>query len=967
MDTNTYSLDLPPLLQTEFLRNFEHYLTHISPADHALLDHPAIRQSLPKVWACSPFVTKYCLKYPDQLLDLIRNGDLLQPPDHFLSRLQSQLTEDLEETAILKTLRLFRHREMLRIAWRDLATWATLTETFQSLSNLADAMVEATLGLVYRRLIQQFGTPCNARGQPQHLVVLALGKLGGQELNFSSDIDLIFAYPEEGETQGPGLKRSRTTQEFFLRLGQHLINYLNQLTPEGLVFRVDMRLRPFGDSGPLVTHFAALESYYESHGRDWERYALVKARVIAGDLVAGQLLLNNLRPFVYRRYLDFNAFEALRNMKALIDQETNRKGLNNNLKLGIGGIREIEFTCQVFQLIRGGRQPALQQRHLLDTLQQLDHYQLLSAEAAEQLRQAYYFLRQAENHLQAIEDRQTQTLPDDPINQMRLAYSLGLTEWNAFIAQLLYHQQVVHNQFQQIISPTAPTSEHSQEQLTVWQTLWLHDLQKDEIAETLLKNVNFQFPLEILAHLRQLINSHRINKLSKRGRERLDILIPLLLAALVEYQDQQKDQASHRILNLIEVIAQRGVYLSLLIEHPQIIKQLIEFCAKSAWIAEQITRYPLLLDELLDPRRLYDPLKPEELEAALQAQLAHLPVDDLEVHMDSLNQFKRAHVLRIAAAEISGNLSVEVTSDYLSAVADCLVNRALSLAWDHLVQKHGHPYCLDQGELRPAGFCIVGYGKAGGIELSYGSDLDIIFLHDSQGEQQLTDGNKPLENNVFFMRLAQRIIHILTTNTPAGVLYELDFRLRPGGASGLLVSSLMTFSTYQRESAWTWEHQALVRARTIAGNLRCRDEFEQIRRDILRLPRQPTAVKEHVLEMRSKMRENLDKSTSDLFDVKQGMGGITDIEFMIQYLVLCWAHAYPKLLETTGMLPLLKLFVQHKLLDADSCQQLGDCYRLYRAETHRLALQNQPAYVHNGVFVQQRELVKRHWRSLMEG
>ncbi|OQW92114.1 MAG: bifunctional glutamine synthetase adenylyltransferase/deadenyltransferase, partial [Beggiatoa sp. IS2] len=734
----------------------------------------------------------------------------------------------------------------------------------------------------------------------------------------------------------------------------------------GLVFRVDMRLRPFGDSGPLVMSFAAMEEYYQSHARDWERYALIKARIAAGDPPAGEILLKMLQPFIYRRYLDYNAFESLRTMKALIDHETRLKGWESNIKLGSGGIREIEFICQCFQLIRGGRQPALQQRQLLATLKQLEKYHLLPAEVVEQLREAYQFLRLTENHLQAIEDRQTQSLPQDILHQTRLAYSMGFYDWRSFMTALRPHQEFVHTQFKQVIAP-AVTEETSEVQMTLsnhCQTLWIQILQEDSQAEVSLSTVGFTDTQGILEHLRQLVRTYAVQKLSKRGRERLDMLMPLLLATVLKYP--VPDITLHRTLSLVEAVALRSVYLALLIERPQVLEQLVRLCASSAWIAEQITRYPLLLDELLDPRHLYDPLKPDELDNALQAQLAHLPSDDLEMQMDSMRQFKRAYVLQVAATEISGNLTVEVTSDYLAAIADTLVRCALTIAWDYLTQKHGRPLCNEGNTLRSAGFCVIAYGKAGGIELSYDSDLDIVFLHDSCGTDQYTNGTKPLDNNVFFSRLAQRIIHILNTNTPAGILYEVDPRLRPGGDSGLIVSSLDAFKTYQLESAWTWEHQALVRARALAGNTECIAKFAQIRREVLSIHRNPEELRQEVREMRTKMREHLDKSNLNIFDLKQGLGGIADIEFIVQYEVLRWATQYPHLLEKTAVLPIMRLFAQQQLLEMPTCEQLSTAYRTYRAEAHRLALQNQPALVSKDKFVKLREHVIDWWQKMME-
>jgi len=938
---------LPPLLQSEVSLLWQDYESNNT--------NPVFIDSLPKVWACSRFVAQHCLQSPKLLKDLIDSGDLFNAPDNYRHSLNQQLVNVQDKTALMRILRLYRHREMVRIAWRDLAGWASLEESLKSLSDLADTIIDIALTWLYQRLILQLGTPSYPDGKPQSLVVLALGKLGGQELNFSSDIDLIFAYPSEGETKG--IKRSRSHQEFFIRLGQQLIQVLTQMTPEGFVYRVDMRLRPFGDAAPLVMSFSGMEDYYQAHARDWERYAMVKARVVAGEIVAGESLLESLRPFVYRRYLDFNAFEALRNMKAMIDNETSRKGLNNNIKLGKGGIREIEFTCQVFQLIRGGQQPALQQRHVLTTLAQLEKYQIISREAINCLRAAYNFLRLTENHLQAIDDKQTQKLPDDALNQSRLAYSMGFSDWNHFLAKLLQHQQAVHIEYEQVIAPKA--TEYSSPPSN-WQTLWMGGLQD---AENLLK-ADFQDSSEVARNLRQLLESRTIQKLSQNGREKLDSLIPLAISIAIK--QRFPDDALLRTLKLTESIAQRSVYLSLLVERPEVLKQWVYLCGESAWIAEQITRYPLLLDELLDPRSLYDPLKPAELENALQAAQAHLPTDDLDMQMNSLRQFKRANVLHIAAAELSGKLTTIIASDYLAALADSLMRRALSIALDHLVQKHGQPRYLLNGEQRTAELCIVAYGKAGGIELSYGSDLDLVFLHDSSGGKAYTDGQKSIDNHVFFMRLAQRIIHILTINTPAGILYEVDSRLRPGGESGQLVSSFEAFKSYQDKNAWTWEYQALVRARAVAGTQDSIAQFDKIRSDSLSRRRDVKQLKQEVCDMRTKMRENLDKTKGDIFDLKQGRGGIADIEFIIQYGVLRWAVDYPQFLKTTGMLPLLRLFAKEKLLDELACTQLGEAFKAYRAETHRLALQNQPALVDNQLFIEQREQVKEWWTRIIE-
>ncbi len=944
-------LSIPESLQNAFQQVWTDFEQKTQLVD-TIKQNPTIYDSIIKVWSCSPFIAKSCILTTNLLTELLQDEYLLKPYEKYQLTLDAQV----DENKIMQQLRFYRRREMVKIAWRDIAGWATLDESLRALSDLADTLIDAATCYQYTKWEKQWGTPLNQAGEAQNMTVLGMGKLGGQELNFSSDIDLIFAYPESGETNHP--RKPRTNQEFFLRVGQQIIHLLNTITADGFVFRVDMRLRPFGDSGALVMHFSAMEDYYQSHARDWERYAFIKARAVAGDIQRGEELLKILKPFVYRRYLDYSSISEFRRMKEMIDQESQRKGLENNIKLGRGGIREIEFTCQLFQLMRGGRQPALQQRNLLQTIVALQKYALLNEQDAADLTQAYRFLRLTENRLQAIDDQQTQNLPTDALNQQRLAYMMGFTEWHDFLHQLEQHLKLVSQQFKQTFTPEI---EQKPVKSNVWGSVWQHQLDEDAIEYFV--NAGFEQPEQILKKLQEFANSYTLQKLSSRGRQRLDTVIPLLLEAVS--QNETKDLALLRSLEFINAIAQRSVYLALLIERPQVLRQLVKLCASSQWIATQLTRYPLLLDELLDPRRLYDPLKPNELDSTLQAQIAHLPLDDLEMQMDSLRQFKRAHVLHVAAAELSGNISVELASDYLGAIADTIVNKALSIAWDFLTHKHGKPqYKLDT-EQHNAGFCIIGYGKAGGIELSYRSDLDVVFLHNSRGTQQLTDGEKCIDNNVFFMRLAQRIIHIITTNTAAGLLYDVDSRLRPGGNSGLMVSSFDGFEKYQFEEAWTWEHQALVRARAIAGDEVCMQQFERIRRKVLTQYREPEKLKQDVCEMREKMRNHLDKSNNEIFDLKQGVGGIVDIEFMIQYGVLRWAMDFPELLDTTGMLPMLGKFVSHDLLTESACKRLSDAYRAYRAETHRLALQDKPAQVQRDKFAEHQSNVHYLWQRIM--
>jgi len=964
---------IPTLLQSEVIAYWQNLTAHV---DFSVANDEKITASLPTILAASPFIAKQGIQNPQLFQNLLQNGDLTliyNNQENFIEHLK-QIPQECDDQLLMQQLRKWRNYEMVRIAWRDIAGWSTLEENLRDLSNLATTFVDYTAQRLYKDLSKRFGTPYNKLAEPQPFVVIAMGKLGGEELNFSSDIDLIFTYPSSGETQG-GSSRNLDNQEFFIRLSQRLIQTLNNITPDGFVFRVDMRLRPFGDSGPLAMNFNALEDYYQTHAREWERYALIKARVISGGEEIERKLFKMLKPFVFRRYLDFSAFESLRDLKSQIDQEVRRKGNENNIKLGQGGIREIEFICQAFQLIRGGRQPALQIRYVLIVLDRLQEYELLPKEVVEELKTSYRFLRTTEHRLQAIEDKQTQNLPIDSLTQQRLAFSMGFQTWEAFYEVLQTHRNKVQQHFKQVMTGHQETTneqshntpEHSYV-FNVLKDVWTHIEYSEEIDQhnllQLLKESQFQDPENILKQLLKLKSSPALRHRSKHGQERLDVLMPLLLAQILNCGHHSI--VLERVLKLIESVAKRSVYLALLIEHPLALIQLVHLCAESAWIADQISRYPLLLDELLDQRRLYDILNVREIDNAIRAQLAHIPEEDLEMQMDSLRHFKRAQVLKVAAAELNEQLSLEKVSDHLTAIADAMIRQTLNIAWKQQIEKYGEPYCRDHDQhpesIRKAGFCVIAYGKAGGLEMSHSSDLDLVFLHDSRGGFQMTDGERQIDNNVFFSRLVTRIMHLLTTSTAAGILYEVDPRLRPGGKSGLLVSSLEAFHDYQIHQAWTWEHQALIRARAVAGNEECIRHFNQIKKEVLSRPKPLEELKKEVQDMRQKMRENLDKTNSKQFDLKQGVGGIADIEFMVQYNVLCYAPDFPEILNETSMLHLLRELKKHQLLETNICDELGNAYKAYRTKQHHLALQLQSARVDMSEFQYHREKVAYWWK-----
>ena len=939
---------------------------------------------LPKVWACSEFVARTCLAHPQVLADLVNSGDLFRAPradefdiksgpeewsrDGLPTEPRMHMAQAADEAELKRHLRILRRREMVRIAWRDLAGWADLAEVITSLSRLADFCIDTALSWLYRRVVEKHGRPLSAQnGEPVPMVVLGLGKLGGCELNFSSDVDLIFAYPEDGHTDG---KHALSNHEFFVHLGRSLIDVLSEATADGFVFRVDMRLRPNGKSGPLALCFDAMEQYYQTHGREWERYALIKARVVAGDLATGESLLVLLRPFVYRRYLDYGAIEAIREMKAMIARELQRKGIQDNIKLGPGGIREIEFIGQTFQLIRGGRELNLQERGILRVLELLGRDGYLTSQTATDLSSAYGFLRKTENRLQMMGDRQIHQLPADSLDQLRLATAMGMQNWESFETALHHHMRGVHKHFNWLF--VIPQDEQRQIDEQGLLGVWLDTLDKDT-AHELLKECGFDQPEYVMGLLRGLREGTAYSAFSSEGRSRMDRLIPLLLRATRLAKDP--DTTLARLIRLLEAIGRRSVYFSLLIENPMALSQLVKLCSASPWISNWIGRHLILLDELLDPRSLYAPSSRPELENEIRQRLMPIPDDDLEMQMEVLREFRHGHVLRVAAAVISGGFPPERVGGHLSRIAEVVLDQCFMLARDALEKRHGQPRCLRSGSgtdrLRSRGcngdtvgnpgFAVIAFGKLGGLELGYASDLDMIFLYEACGNGGVTDGERSIANEEFFARLGQRLIHILTARTPGGILYEVDMRLRPSGKAGPLVTSLTAFREYQRNHAWTWEHQALVRARPVAGKPELCREFSEVRREILCLARDPGRLKHEVLEMRKKMTETHAGRSPAEFDVKHDPGGIVDIEFMVQYWVLRWAHEHPMLTRHTDNINILEALAGVGLLDAGRSRELADAYRRYLSIEHRLKLMERGSLIPRAELGDLPEGVRRMW------
>ncbi|MEB5706592.1 bifunctional [glutamate--ammonia ligase]-adenylyl-L-tyrosine phosphorylase/[glutamate--ammonia-ligase] adenylyltransferase [Pantoea anthophila] len=904
--------------------------------------------------AFSDFVLENLQQHPDWW-QAMRD----QPPQpdewqHYAAWLNQALSTVDSEASLMRELRLFRRRMLVRVAWMQALQQATTVQSLQQLSVLAEVLISRARDWVWQACCHDFGTPCNADGEAQPLLILGMGKLGGGELNFSSDIDLIFAWPENGTTRGG--RRELDNAQFFTRMGQRLIKVLDQPTMDGFVYRVDMRLRPFGDSGPLVMSFAALEDYYQEQGRDWERYAMVKARLMGDDQDRWSLELQQmLRPFVYRRYIDFSVIQSLRNMKGMISREVRRRGLKNNIKLGAGGIRETEFIVQVFQLIRGGRERSLQLRALLPTLEAIKTLALLPAEQVDALREAYLFLRRLENLLQSLGDEQTQTLPEDALHRARLAWAMDCADWATLMTQLDSQMAAVRTIFDELIGEDTPDID-DQRELAEFQVLWQDQLEDSELAP-LVPQLSDDQRLSLHQTLEAFRQDISRRTIGPRGRQALDQLMPRLLSEVCLREDAAVTLS--RVTPLLLGVLTRSTYLELLTEYHGALRHLIRLCAASPMVASQLARHPLLLDELLDPATLYQPTATDAYRDELRQYLLRIPTEDEEQQLEAVRQFKQAQHLRIAAADIAGTLPVMKVSDHLTWLAEAIIDSVVRQAWTMMVQRYGRPSHLTSEHER--GFAVLGYGKLGGWELGYSSDLDLVFLHDCPADA-VTDGERSIDGRQFYLRLAQRIMHLFSTRTASGILYEVDARLRPSGAAGMLVSTFDAFDDYQRNEAWTWEHQALVRARVVFGEAALGERFNAIRRAILSQSRSAEALQTEVREMREKMRTHLSNKHKGRWDIKTDAGGITDIEFIAQYLVLRYAAEQPELTRWSDNVRIFELMATYHKMAADEAEALTQAYVTLRDALHHRALQELPGHVEPEAYGAEQQTVLSSWQ-----
>lgn len=906
--------------------------------------------------SCQTFLRSYPL---DQTLTRQQIDDLIQ--DYTLDE-NYQLAD---EAKVMSGLRHLRTLLMMRWIWQDALHMIALEQLTDELSEFADGCISFAKNYTYQHLIKKYGEPTfiNAQGQVQtdDMAIMAMGKLGAHELNLSSDIDLIFVQQARGETNGDKTKGTRSidNKRFMTRLGQGIIKLLDNNTADGFVFRVDMRLRPWGDGSDLAIHLSALQKYFSLHGRAWERFAWLKARVVGHiEPPFYEQIQALIKPFVFRYYVDYSAFSALREMKSLIQNQVVQREDLDNIKLGAGGIRDIEFIVQAFQLIYGGRHPQLQIKSCLQAMQALYTLEYLERSTYEQLQAAYRFLRRLEHGIQAINDQQTQRLPHDRQWQHNLAITLGFANWEGLLSTLNHHRHNVNVPFERMVTerqiPDHEDTDLEPEQL---------DAQIARLNEVLTEDNR-----ELLQGFWQ---SKMVANLSDEARERLDDAYPVIVHALLAHQEQQQlaNTALPRLISLLEAICRRSIYLVMIAENPNATIELIPMLSASPWIAKELAQYPVLLDTFLQQRYRHLPDK-LELHDILRQQLLRVEPNDEEKLLSVLRLFKKNQVLAVAASDVLAERPIMKVSDSLTYIAAVVLEAALERAFAEIVKRYGYPIGQDGDPVTEAdcGFAIIGYGKLGGLELSYSSDLDLVFLHKIK-EQGMTTGEKSVSGMKFAARLVQKLMNYLNTQTRDGRAYEIDMRLRPSGNAGMMVVSCHAFETYQMDKAWSWEHQALVRARAICGDKRVTARFCEIRREVLSLPRTIEQVRTEVTSMRIKMQKHLGTSQwqqqAGKFHLKQDAGGIIDIEFLAQFAVLAYSHDHPSLTKWSDNVRIFEEMALLGIWDQQVCQDLTDAYLRIRAATHQLALSEQSLLVDESLWKETRALVQDQWQHLM--
>jgi glutamate-ammonia-ligase adenylyltransferase len=882
----------------------------------------ALPQPIEDALACSRFLRRQLDSRPWLAERLSRS--ITRPLD--ATALRDYLRDEkVDDNNLKPVLRKLRAWVICHALVRDIARLADLTEVTETMSLLADIAVQTAHDILREQLVARHGMPVSADGREQEFIIIGMGKLGGRELNVSSDIDLIFVYPEDGSTAGP---RIIDNFEFFTKLGKGVIQALNDITGDGQVFRVDMRLRPNGDSGPLVASFDMLENYFITQGREWERYAWIKARVMTG--IRGAELSAIARPFIFRKYLDFGAINAMRDLHAQIRREVARKDMADNVKLGPGGIREIEFLAQVFQLIRGGRDTALQIKPTLKVLGKLAERAIITPEAEQKLVVAYTFLRNLEHRLQYLDDAQTHNLPASPADQAIIARAMGFASYEAMLVVLDMHRGTVGRHFNSVFGDPTENGHNLD-------NLWTCASDEALCTEEFLR-LGYPDPASAARRLATLRSGNRYQQIPPSIKMRFDPLIPRVIEAAAETTDP--NATFERLLDMLDAISRRGSYLALLQQYPQTLHKVAELVSASAWAAQFLNRHPILLDEALDPRILEEELDLNAFRTQLTSQLEDAE-PDMERQMDLMREEHHAQVFRLLTKDIAGHLTVERHADFLSALADIIVDLTVTMCWRKIKNRH-----RDEPK-----FAVLAYGKLGGKELGYASDLDMVFVHDDDAPEAAE----------IYTRLGQRTNTWLSAQTAAGQLFDTDLRLRPNGDSGLMVVSLEAFRQYQLENAWVWEHQALTRARFCAGDREIGLKFEAIRIEVLRQQRDLAKLREEVLAMRQRMVDAHPNKNEGLFDLKHDRGGLIDVEFIVQYLVLGYSHQHASLTGNLGNIALLRMATELGLIPAEQAGAVADTYREYRRLQHGLRLNNQISRVDRELVTERAAGVRRLW------
>ena len=907
------------------------------------------RPDLARLYEASPYAAAQLERHPDWLTDLTPESS---PDEDYRATYAAEHPHAATEDELMQQLRRYKHRRQVRHIHAVVNGLIDEAAFLARTSALAETLISAALAWQHQALAARYGEPVDADGNPVPMLVLGMGKLGGGELNFSSDIDLIYAYRENGTTRTSGKQKPQEHESWYRKLAQRLIHTLDTNTADGNVYRVDMRLRPFGQTGPLALSFAAMEQYYLIHGRDWERYALMKARPVAGDLEGGRQLLAALRPFTYRRYLDYAALTALSDMKQSINRQIREAGIERHIKLGAGGIREAEFTVQAIQMIYGGQYPALQTPNYLEALARIGERGLWRGEQTAALREAYLTLRRVENALQYEHEQQTHQLPEDEAAWQRLALACRAPDAASLQVQIRAARDTIHQHYNSTIAEDddAPADQPGDDRLRDIDWRDPDDPRLARWLEQTLPDAAAREP--VAARLAQFVRDTNWHRLPQSTQKHLDHILP----ALLEHSQQNGWHGLGGLLDLLTAVSGRSSYITMLAEQPALISHLHHIASRAAWLIQYIAAHPLVLDDIISERRLI-PGK-EALAQDLAARLQN--IDDEETWQHALRDYKHVQTFKTAWADTHDKLPLMQVSDQLSHIAETTLQAALDHAEATLRAKHGTPRKADGS---PAEITIIGYGKLGGLELGYSSDLDLVYLYDDGDSQGMTDGAKPIDNLRYYTRLAQRTNNLLSAASSNGIIYDIDTRLRPGGASGLPVSSIQGFARYQRENAWTWEHQALTRSRAVAGSPALGERYTRLRHELLTRPAKAT-LREDILAMRQKMHDNAAPLPPDTFHLKQSAGGLIDIEFIVQYLLLTHGAAEPILSRMSDNIRQLAALEATGILTSSQAMTLRDAYRKLRAEAHHRQLNDRDKRVPAAPWQALRDNICAIWRDI---